>query len=129
MLALLGSGLAWIVADQLKATGGAGADSEFWQRIVATSLTVHGSSAMAALVLLGALGEAHMRRGWRARRNRATGLIMLFVNGSLIVSACALYYSGSEFLRPWISNTHIVFGLALPVLIIVHIWIGRRAKS
>ena len=121
--------MAWITADQFKATGGAGADSEFWQRVVATSLTVHGGSAMAALLLLGALGEAHMRRGWRARRNRATGVIMLIVNGSLIVSACALYYNGSETLRPWISLAHIAVGLALPLLIIVHIWIGRRARS
>ena len=129
ILALLGSGLAWVVADQLKATGGAGADSEFWQRVVANALTVHGGSAMAALLLLGALGEAHMRRGWRARRNRATGVIMLLVNGLLIVSAFALYYMGSEVLRPWISLVHIAVGLVLPLLIIVHIWIGRRARA
>ena len=129
MLALLGSGIAWVVADQLKATGGAGGDSEFWQRVVANALTVHGGSAMAALLLLGALGEAHMRRGWRARRNRATGVIMLIVNGLLITSAFALYYMGSEVLRPWISLVHIAVGLALPVLVLVHIWVGRRARA
>ena len=122
--ALLGSGVAWIVADQLKV----GADTEFWQRVVATSLMVHGGAAMAALLLLGALGEVHMRRAWRARRNRATGVIMVVVNGSLIASAFALYYSGSETLRPWISNLHIAFGIALPLFILAHIAIGRHSR-
>ena len=123
-IALLGSGIAWMIADQLKV----GPGQEFWQPVVATSLMVHGGAAMAALLLLGALGEVHMRRAWRARRNRATGVIMLVVNASLIGSAFALYYSGSEMLRPWISNLHIAFGIALPLLILAHIAIGRRSR-
>ena len=125
IVALLVSGVAWIAADQLKL----GPDGEYWQRWTATLLMVHGSAAMVALLVLGALIEAHMRRAWRARRNRATGVVMLLINACLIVSACALYYNGIEALRPWISNAHIGFGLAMPVLILVHVWIGRRSGA
>lgn len=121
---LLASGIGWIVADQWKS----GLDGEFWQRWIASSLMVHGAAAMAALLLLGALGESHMRRAWRARRNRFTGIIMLLINGFLVVSACALYYNGSETLRPWLSNAHIFGGFALPLFIIVHILVGRRSR-
>lgn len=118
------SGAAWIVADQLKA----GDDAEFWQRTVATALMVHGGAAMIMLLLLGILIESHMRRAWRARRNRATGVVMIAFNTLLVVSAFLLYYAGSETLRPWISNGHIVLGLAMPVLVLLHVIVGRRAR-
>ncbi len=123
-LVLLASGIVWTVADRWKA----GPDGEFWQRWIATALMVHGGAAMAALLLLGALGEIHIRRAWRANRNRATGILMVLVNGLLVVSALALYYSGSETLRPWISAIHITGGLALPLLIALHIVVGRRSR-
>lgn len=122
--ALLVSGIGWIAADQWKV----GPDGEFWQRCIATSLMIHGGAAMVALLLLGALIESHMRRAWRVRRNRFTGTVMTLVNGFLVVSAFALYYNGSETLRPWISNAHIIGGLALPLLVILHILVGRRSR-
>jgi len=49
------------------------------------------------------------------------------VNAALIVPAFGLYYLGSETVRPWMSDVHIAMGLAIPALLVAHIWRGRRA--
>ena len=122
--ALFVTGAGWLSANQMRDTPSTG---ESWQMIGAYLLTIHGGAAMAALMLLGALFPLHMQRGWRARRNRLMGAIMLTCTGTLIVTSFGLYYAGSEMLRPWMSDIHIGLGLCLPGLFLVHIMIGRRS--
>jgi cyanate permease len=83
---------------------------------------------MAALLLLGALVPLHVRRGWLARRNRSSGTIMVTCNALFILTAFGLYYLGSESLRPWASRLHIAIGLLVPILLVVHILLGRRSR-
>jgi hypothetical protein len=118
------TGAVWLAADQLKDTP----DGEFWQRVSASMLMVHGGVAMITLLLLGALFPLHIRFGWRSRRNRITGPAMVAFNTVLIVTAFGLYYSGSDMVRPWMSEVHIALGFALPVLFVVHILLGRRSR-
>jgi hypothetical protein len=120
---LLVSGAAWLWADAMKD----GPNGEGWQTAGAYLLMTHGGTAMAALMLLGALVPLHMRRGWRARRNRITGTAMATFNAVLIATAFGLYYFGSELLRPWTSWLHIAVGLALPILFVIHVVTGRRS--
>jgi 4-amino-4-deoxy-L-arabinose transferase-like glycosyltransferase len=54
---------------------------------------------------------------------------MVICNAVLILTAFGLYYLGAETLRPWASDVHIVAGFALPVLIALHIWLGRRQSK
>jgi hypothetical protein len=54
---------------------------------------------------------------------------MITFNAILIVTAFGLYYLGSEMLRPWISDVHIAVGLALPLLLFVHVILGRRGSK
>ncbi len=122
---LVGTGAVWLLADQLKDSS----DGELWQRVSASMLMVHGGVAMAALLLLGALFPLHMRLGWRSGRNRLTGPGMVAFNGLLIVTAFGLYYSGSDSVRPWVSEMHMVIGFALPALLLLHILLGRRSRS
>jgi predicted small integral membrane protein len=117
------TGAGWLVADQLKEA----ANGEGWQTAAAYLLMIHGGAAMATLLLLGALVPLHMRRGWRAGRNRITGTAMVTFNAALILTAFGLYYLGSETLRPWASELHIGFGILFPVLLLVHIVVGRRS--
>jgi hypothetical protein len=119
---LFASGTASFVADQLKETS----TGEIWQQAIAYLLMVHGGATMLTLMLLGALFPLHIGRAWRARKNRATGIVMLAFNAVLIATAFGLYYSGSEAIRPWTSNLHIAFGLALPLLLLAHIKVGRK---
>jgi len=116
------TGLAWIVADQLKDS----AESEFWQKAAANLLMIHGGSAMITLLLLGALFPVHVTRAWRTGINRVTGSVMVSINVVLVLTAFGLYYLGPDNFRLWVSDTHIVVGLALPVVVFLHIWLGRR---
>jgi len=116
------TGSTWLIADYLKDS----TNGEFWQGAAASLLMVHGGAAMIVLLMLGALIPAHIARTWRARINRITGSIMIGLNSTLILTAFGLYYFGSETLRPWISDTHIVVGFILPPALFLHIWLGRR---
>ena len=80
---------------------------------------------MLALVVLGSLLAGHVRRGWRAGRNRLTGAGMVALCGGLVVSGYALYYAGSESARAWASGSHLIGGLAFPFMLGVHIRRGR----
>ncbi|WGJ14745.1 hypothetical protein QEV83_19390 [Methylocapsa sp. D3K7] len=119
------SGAAWFVADRIKESS----ENEIWQESAATLLMIHGGTAMVTLMLLGALVPVHVGRAWRARKNRATGIIMAVCNAVLIATAFGLYYLASEALRPWASDIHLAFGLALPVLMLVHVQVGRKQRK
>jgi hypothetical protein len=125
LVLLFVSGAAWLLADQLKD----GTSGELWQAVGANLLMIHGGTAMATLLLLGALFPLHMQRGWRARKNRTTGSAMVTFNAILIVTAFGLYYLGSEMLRPWISDVHIAVGFAFPLLLLIHVVLGRRSSN
>jgi len=118
------TGAVWLVADALKD----GDDGEVWQAVAARLLMIHGGASMAILVVLGALYALHMRLGWRANRNRVSGSVMVTINGLLIATAFGLYYAGSDVLRTWTSYLHIGIGLALPVVAVIHVLLGRRTR-
>ena len=120
LLFLTGAG--WLVADWQKDIS----TEEIWQQIITYLLMVHGGAAMITLLLLGALIPVHLRRGWRARRNRVSGSAMVTFNAVLIVTAFGLYYLGSETVRPWMSWIHIAAGFSLSLLFPLHIFWGRR---
>jgi hypothetical protein len=122
---LLLTGAGWLVADWQKDVS----SDEIWQQSMAYLLMVHGGTAMAALLLLGALFPVHLMRAWRARKNRISGSMMATFNAMLIVTAFGLYYLGSETLRPWMSWIHIAAGFSLGVWLPVHIHLGRRRPS
>jgi hypothetical protein len=124
LVVLTVTGGGWLIADWNKDPAG----PEFWQLVAADLLMVHGGAAMATLLLLGALFPLHVRRAWRTGRNRLTGPVMVGINATLIVTAFGLYYAGSDVLRPWISDLHIAIGLALPMFLVAHVWLGRRSR-
>ena len=122
---LVATGLLWMVADQLKGSN----EGETWQALSATALMIHGGAAMIVLVQVGGLFEIHMLRGWRRGHNRLTGLVMAALTCSLVVSAFGLYYSGVDIARAWISGAHITAGIAMPLMLLLHIWRGRKSHS
>ena len=121
--ALFVTGVVWLAADQLKDS----AHGETWQAITANMLMIHGTTAMIALVLLGAMIPLHIRGSWRIGKNRITGAAMVGTNAVLVATASGLYYAGTDFLRTIVADAHIAVGIALPALIVAHIARGRRA--
>lgn len=83
-------------------------------------MRVHGAAAMYALALLGALLVGHVQSGWRAARNKWSGIAALALAGTLVLTGYALYYAGAEGARDGASLLHTVAGAALPVVIVAH---------
>ncbi len=71
---------------------------EFEMAARAWAMKIHGGAAMAILVLIGMLLTGHVR------------------------------IAGSESLRAWASWIHLGLGLALPLLLIFHVWLGKRTR-
>ncbi len=83
---------------------------------------------MLFLLLLGALIALHVRTSWPSRANRASGIIILATNAVLITTAFGLYYVGSDALRRWTSDIHIAVGLGFPILLALHVFLGKRSQ-
>ena len=91
------------------------------------SLTLHGISAFAALIVFGSLMPLHVRSGWLRRRNIASGLSITVVMTVLIVTALLLYY-GSEEMRTLVRWTHIGVGVLAFALFPTHVIFGHRSR-
>jgi sulfite exporter TauE/SafE len=112
------TGVVWMFAQSSLGEG---------NHVSSLMLKIHGAAAMAALILLGALIN-HVRKGWKARRNRASGLTLFCVILFLAVSGYGLYYAGDERLRSLISQWHAWIGLGLFLLLPAHVLIGRAIR-
>ena len=84
------------------------------------SLDVHGGFAMASLWIAGLLWGVHVLRGWRSRRRRWSGGLLLCILLVLAVTGYLLYYLGDEGLRAIASLVHWVVGLLLLPLFLWH---------
>jgi hypothetical protein len=117
------TGAAWAYWNDLVSLPG-----DFEMTAKAWAMKIHGAAAMAILVLVGMLLNGHVRFAWRARRNRGNGSLFLSAFGILTITGYGLYYAGGERLRAWTSWVHLAVGLALPLLLILHIWLGKRTR-
>ena len=124
LLALLFlSGVTWAYWNYLAASPG-----EFEAGAKAWAMKIHGAAAMAVLVLIGMLLSGHVRFAWRARRNRPNGSVFLSAFAVLTITGYGLYYAGGERLRAWTSWIHLAVGLTLPILLLIHIFLGRKTR-
>jgi cation transport ATPase len=115
---LLVTGVVWMWAQTSLDEGNQGSS---------LMMKLHGATAMAALILLGALIN-HVRKGWKARKNRSSGITLLLVILFLVVTGYGLYYAGDEQLRSLISRWHTWIGLGISLLIPAHVLIGRALR-
>ena len=117
------SGVAWTYWSYLAISPG-----DFETSAKTWAMKIHGASAMAILVLIGMLLSGHVRFAWHASRNRANGSVFLSAFAVLTITGYGLYYAGGERLRAWTSWIHLAVGLALPILLLIHIFLGRRTR-
>jgi hypothetical protein len=114
---LLLTGAAWMYAQGRL-------EDEGWETIPRLLMKTHGGAAMIALLVIGALAP-HVKRAWKADRNRLSGAVLLGVNAFLIITGYGLYYAGGEQLRAWLSRWHAWIGLAVGLLLPAHVIAGR----
>jgi hypothetical protein len=127
LLALIASG-AWWLALHFSETGAQGDElARLGQQ--AWALKAHGAAALVTLVAVGAMLATHSRAGWRLRRNRASGTLVVAFLCLLTISGYALYYLVDDQSRPPVSLLHWGLGLAALPLLVAHIVLGRRSRA
>ncbi len=86
-------------------------------------LIAHGVSAYLFVILFGSVMPVHIKSGWKTKRNRISGGLMIAVMTLLLVSGLILYY-GVDTREPalWV---HWVIGCGLVVLFPAHYLLGK----
>jgi hypothetical protein len=122
------SGLVWVVCHYILAEEGEyGPMPHAWE---GPMMNIHGAAAMLVLFFIGSLLTVHMIKAWRARRNRWSGGGMAALCVLLTATGYGLYYVGDDTVRAWLSWAHWLPGVAMPVLLAVHVYFGvRKAKA
>jgi hypothetical protein len=92
-------------------------------------LVLHGVAAYVLLWIAGRLYALHQQGNWRAQRNRASGLAMSAVLLLLAGSGLTLYYPPHEDWRDAFSVLHQVLGVALVLLLPLHVWLARKDRQ
>lgn len=92
-------------------------------------LVLHGVAAYVLLWIVGRLFTLHQQGNWRAQRNRASGLAMSAVLLLLAGSGLTLYYPPHEDWRDVFSMLHQALGIALALLLPMHVWLARKARQ
>lgn len=89
-------------------------------------LIVHGFAAYFFVLLFGAMMPNHIKAGWKNKRNRVSGGLMVAVMSLLLISGLFLYYGNET--RDAALWVHWVIGCSLVLLFPLHFIRGRRAN-
>jgi hypothetical protein len=92
-------------------------------------LVLHGVAAYVLLWIVGRLYALHQQGNWHAQRNRASGLAMSVALLVLAGSGLTLYYPPHEDWRDAFSMLHQVLGVALALLLPLHVWLARKERQ
>lgn len=91
-------------------------------------LVLHGVAAYVLLWIVGRLYTLHQQGNWRAQRNLASGLGLSVALLLLAGSGLTLYYPPHEDWRDAFSLLHQVVGVALVLLLPLHVWLARKDR-
>lgn len=92
-------------------------------------LVLHGVAAYLLLWVIGRLFSLHQQGNWQAQRNRASGLGLSVALLLLAGSGLTLYYPPHEDWRDALSLLHQVVGVALVLLVPLHVWLARKDRQ
>jgi hypothetical protein len=123
---LLASGATWLVAHYLlHGSGEFGA--ELPSPLEPLALRLHGIAAYLFVFVFGSMSTAHIVLGWRLRRNRRTGTLLVGACALLAVTALLLYYAAEDW-HPAASLVHWICGLLLAPLLWAHVLAARAGR-
>lgn len=89
---------------------------------------VHLITAFVLVAAVGALWAVHMQRGWRMKRNRVTGSLLIATLIGLGLTGAGIYYFGDESLSKWSSLVHAMLGVVIVLVLWWHMAIGKNRK-
>lgn len=90
-------------------------------------LITHGFSAFIMLMLLGSVFTNHIPMGWKTKRLRKAGIALTSFATIQIITALFLYYMTDDY-RNIVEYIHLICGSTLPVVLLIHIILGKRQK-
>ena len=90
-------------------------------------LIAHSVTAYLFVMLFGAVMPVHIKSGWKSKRNRISGSLMVAVMSLLIISGLFLYYAVD--MREAALWVHWVIGCGLVLLFPAHYLLGRRVNQ
>lgn len=121
---LWGTGALWLVFHYFFMGRGEFGDaphpSEPWW------LRLHAVAAFLALWSFGLVWGVHIVAGWQTRRQRVSGGILFGTLSWLTLTGYLLYYLTDDRWRSVSALAHWVVGLAIPLVLAVHVILGRR---
>jgi hypothetical protein len=121
------SGAGWLVCHYLLAP--ASEDGPLPHPLEGFWLSLHGVTATLAVFAFGSLLTIHMVRAWALRRSRGGGALLTGALLLLTLSGLGLYYVGDEAWREALGLGHWLLGIALPAILVLHVWLGRRGTE
>lgn len=89
----------------------------------------HGLLAFCTLLLLGSLLPLHVRHGLRQRKNRRTGITMLWTLPLLILTGWGVYYIDNETAARWTSAIHVLIAVPISAFVGFHAWRAHRIHA
>ncbi len=92
-------------------------------------LMLHGLVVPIFTAVVGALFPTHISRAFKARKNRPSGICLLSAVFGLFVTGYLLYYSGGAATRQVSSVIHSAVGIAIALLLALHVYVGRRIST
>lgn len=112
------TGLAWMAIHY--ASGGFSGERRPYA-LLHQLMVYHGILGYVMAVATGIFLGQHVAAGWRAGRNRATGVSVMILLGVLMGTALVLYYSGNDAVRTLASWVHQMLGVGVVLAIPVHV--------
>jgi heme A synthase len=97
------------------------------QRLI--SVATHTTSSYLLFLIIGALSTIHMRAGFIKRKNKISGVLLVLCFFVMMLSGVGLFYLADEELITLASLVHMVLGLLLPLVFIMHFINGKKLKK
>ena len=89
------------------------------------SIRVHTFVALVVLIVIGSLIPAHILARWPLKRNIWSGVVNIAAFIVLTLTGYMLWYVSEGGIKQWATWLHWVIGMALPIVLAVHIKLGK----
>ena len=127
------SGLIWLAAhwampsEQQLATDTAQINAKLamCMQLKYWSIRVHTFVALVVLIVIGSLIPAHILARWPLKRNIWSGVVNIAAFIVLTLTGYMLWYVSEGGIKQWATWLHWVIGMALPIVLAVHIKLGK----
>jgi len=84
-------------------------------------LKIHGAAAFLMMMTYGFFLGGHARAGWKVKNRPILGIIVAILPLLLMISGYLLYYIASDLTREIVVYFHVIIGISLPIILILHI--------